>query len=186
MRSPSVYRYALCICALLSLLLVGCEPPEVVIHIDDDLKQSAVQIDFIKVSRVQMATWLAKDIDEYFSTDDLFRRDARQRGELYSVYFNVPEKEFEQRIPPTHPVWQNFQFVPNRTEQVFDILVFVDIPLSSDSNPEVRKQVIPLSASAWPSNFFQRWILQQRGIDKLELTITRTGVRMNPSPVSGS
>ncbi|MCD8482272.1 MAG: hypothetical protein LR015_06140 [Verrucomicrobia bacterium] len=186
MNKDRIHRLFIVLLGILCLFLTACDPPEVVIQIDPDLQSSTLQIDFIKVNRVQLNTWLEKNIDEFFSPEDLFRRDAAQRGEVYSVYFNVPGKEFEHTIPNTHSIWRNFNFQSNRSEQDFDILILVDMPVAHDTNPEVRQRVVPLYARAWPSTFLQRWILQQRGIDKLEITITRTGVRLNPSPVSGT
>ena len=107
--------------SVMLLFLVGGNSPEVEIVISPEYSGAMVQVDFVKVPRSQMSFWLAKDVDEYFSPNDSFRADAVARGDVYSVYYNVPERRFKNRIQKNDSAFEAYKL--SVLQEDFDALV---------------------------------------------------------------
>lgn len=171
------------LCAL--LLLAGCRAPEVRITIGPEFSGAAIQIDFVRVLRTDRARWMEKDIDAYFSPGDPLREEARARGDIFTVHYNVPGKTFVGRIPQDDPLWNRFDFDTGRSEQEFDILVLADLPgLHGAGGPDIRRRIIPLYRRAWSTSFLDT--LFRRGLDTLEIHISGEGIQLTPAPLSES
>ena len=109
------------------LALVGCDDPDVEIVISPEYQSATIQIDFVKVQRSEMAVWTSMNIDDYFSPGSQFRDFAKQRGDIFTVYYNVPQKTFKGSIRSDDPVWERVEY-ERGVEQSFDVIVLADIP----------------------------------------------------------
>jgi len=167
--------------ALLALLvLVGCDPPDVEIVIGPEYQSATIQIDFVRVKRSEVPMWMGMDIDDYFSPGSQFRDFAKQRGDIHTVFYNVPEKVFTEKISKNDPVWENFEF-ERGGEQSFDVIILADIPGSHGGAPvDIRRQIIPLQKKAWSISFFSKVL--GKGLAKLVISITGGGIILDPPP----
>lgn len=172
-------------CALSLLLclwvLVGCDAPDVQVVISPEYQSAMIQIDFIRVPRANVPLWKAKDIDEYFSPGDSFREYALARGDVYSIYYNVPQRKFIGQINRGDSVWEQFQFDAGSTDQEFDVVIMADLPGVHGGSPlDIRRQVIPLYKKAWSISFMDKMF--GKGLDKLVISITSNGILLDPAP----
>ena len=167
--------------ALLALLtLVGCDPPDVEIVIAPKYQSAMIQIDFVKVERSEVPAWMSMDIDEYFSPGNQFRKFAKQRGDIYTVYYNVPQKTFHGNIENDDPVWEGVEY-ERSAEQSFDVIVLADLPGSYGGLPvDIRRRIIPLEKKSWSRSFIGK--LFGKGLGKLVISITETGILLDPPP----
>ena len=162
------------------LTLVGCDPPDVEIVISPEYQSATIQIDFVRVQRSEVPIWMGMNIDEYFSPGSQFRDFAQQRGDIYSVYYNVPQKAFKKSIPSKDPIWQNFEF-ERGSEQSFDIVILADLPGAYGGSPiDIRRQVIPLQKKSWSISLLDK--LLGKGLEKLVISITSGGILLDPAP----
>ena len=163
------------------LALVGCDAPEVEIVISPEYQSAMMQIDFIKVQRSEVPMWLGLNIDEYFSPGSRFRDFAKQRGDIHTVFYNVPDKTFQSTIPSDDPVWENFEY-ERSSEQSFDVIILADIPgVSSGSPVDIRRKIIPLEKNSWSISFLNKVL--GKGLEKLTISITSGGILLDPPPV---
>lgn len=159
------------------VLLSACDPPEVRIEVTPDLADATIQVDFIRVPRERLNEWMRLDVDAYFSHGNRQREGAIERGDVYSVFVNVPDRLFRNRIPPSDTVWTRYPFERRRTDQSFDIFIVADIPGVWDSSreaEEVRIRRIPLVRSAWS--------LPMRGLRHITISISSKGIELSPAP----
>lgn len=180
-------RMALVVSIVIMLtFLTACDAPEVEIVIGDEFRGASVQVDFIKVPRGQINQWLSKDVDEYFSPNDLDRAQAVARGDVHSVYYNIPDRKFIGQIHSKHSVWKSFSFDTGTSDQSFDILVMADLPgVSSEGIVEPRRGIIPLYKKAWSGSFLKS-LFGGGGLNKLTITISQRGILLDPAPVIGT
>ncbi|MGJ8639093.1 MAG: hypothetical protein ACSHYA_06830 [Opitutaceae bacterium] len=184
MRSLIRLKILTVLCSVV-LLIAGCDAPEVSFVVDRAYGDATVQVDFVKVERTDLATWLAKDVDEYFSPGDKMRERAAGSGGIYSVYINVPDRRFVDKIGPKDPLWNRFAFESGKSEQSFDILILADLPGDfSAGGKDIRRQVIPLYRKAWSTSMID--VLLRRGLDTLEISISPSGIGLDPAPIAGS
>lgn len=171
------------IIAVLSLLFIpGCKPPEVRITIGPEFANSAIQIDFVRVPRKDVPSWMSLDVDAYFTPGNPLRAEALEKGMIFSVYYGVPNKPFISRVEEDDPVWNQFDFNRGSTAQDFDIIILADLPgVHGTGEQEIRREKIPLYAKAWPSTLWDRLLLRGR-IDSLAIEFTADGIRMDPAP----
>lgn len=170
--------------SLLGLLvlfaLVGCDAPDVEIVISPEYQSAMIQIDFVRVQRSEIPVWLGMNIDDYFSPGSQFRDFAKQRGDVYTVYYNVPQKAFKGKIPSDDPVWENFEY-ERGSEQEFDVVVLADLPGAYGGAPiDIRRKIIPLQKKSWSISFVDKVL--GKGLDKLAISITSNGILLNPPP----
>lgn len=164
-------------------LLSGCRAPEVRISVGPEFSGAAIQIDFVRVLRSEKSRWLEKDVDEYFSPGDDLRESALANGDIYTIHYNVPGRDFVARIGQDDPLWNRFDFDTGRTEQDFDIIVLADLPGAfGPDSPEVRRTVIPLYRRAWSTSFLD--VVFRRGLDTLEIHLSSEGIRLTPAPLN--
>lgn len=162
----------------ISFLLQGCDPPDVLIKADQDLEEAAVQVDFVRVNREDVANWMALSPDSYFSPLNPMREAAISRGTIYSVHLNVPSKTFQANIASRDPIWNRFGFDSRALDQGFDIVVFVDIPGFTDAGPDdPRRKLLPLYRTAWGERY--------RRIRLLTVHISTKGLFFDPEPTFG-
>ncbi len=165
----------------LLLALVGCDAPDVEIVISPEYQSAMIQIDFVKVQRSEVPIWIGMNVDEYFSPGSQFRDFAKQRGDVYTVYYNVPQKAFQGTISSDDSVWENFEY-ERGSEQSFDVVVLADLPGSYGSSPvDPRRKVIPLQKKSWSISIFNK--LLGKGLEKLVISITSAGILLDPAPV---
>ena len=163
------------------LLLAGCDAPDVKIVISPEYQSATIQIDFVKVQRSEVPIWMGMNIDDYFLPGSQFREFAKQRGDIYTVYYNVPGKAFEESIASDNPVWENFQY-ERGSEQSFDVIILVDLPGAYGGLPiDVRGKIIPLQKKSWPISFFDKVL--GKGLEELVVSITSSGILLDPSPI---
>ena len=172
-------------CSLLVLLvlfaMVGCDAPDVEIVISPEYRSAMIQIDFVKVQRSEVPMWMGMDVDEYFSPSSQFRDFAKQRGDVYTVYYNVPQKAFQEKIPSDDPVWENFEY-ERGAEQAFDVIVLADLPGVYGGSPiDIRRKIIPLQKKSWSISFLNKVL--GKGLEKLVVSITSSGILLDPPPV---
>lgn len=166
---------------LVVLALSGCDAPNVEIVISPEYQSATIQIDFVKVQRSEVPIWLGMNIDEYFSPGSQFREFAKQRGDVYTVYYNVPGKVFTGSISSDDPVWKNFEY-ERGSEQSFDIIILADLPGAYSGSPiDIRRRVIPLQKKSWPISFLDKVL--GKGLEKLVISITSGGILLDPPPV---
>lgn len=172
------------LCLLFLLLLVGCDAPDVDLVISPEFQTATIQVDFIRVQRSNLSVWMSKDVDDYFSPGDSFREHALGRGEIYSVYYNVPQREFNGHVDSEDAVWERFQFDSDTIDQKFDVIIMADIPgVSGGSIADIRRQVIPLYRKAWDLSLKDK--IFGGGLDQLTITITGNGILLDPAPLAG-
>jgi hypothetical protein len=163
------------------LALAGCDAPDVEIVISPEYQSATIQVDFVKVQRSEVPIWMGMNIDEYFSQGSQFREFAKQRGDVYTVYYNVPEKAFKGTIPSDDPVWENFQY-ERGSEQSFDIIILADLPGAYGGSPvDIRRKIIPLQKKSWDISILDK--LLGKGLEKLVISITSNGILLDPPPV---
>lgn len=158
-------------------LLVACDPPEVRIELAPDLAGAAIQVDFVRVPRERLDEWMSLDVDAYFSPGNRKRAAAVERGDVYSVFVNVPDRPFLNRIQSNDAVWSRHPFVRRRTDQSFDILIIADMPgvwAAREGTQEVRIRRIPLLRRSWS--------LPMRGLEQMTITVSSQGIRLSPAP----
>lgn len=164
------------------LSLVGCDAPNVEIIISPEYQSATIQIDFVKVKRSEVPIWMGMNIDEYFSPGSQFRDFAKQRGDIYTVYYNVPQKAFKGTIPSEDPVWESFAFDRGSSEQSFDVIVLADLPGAYSGAPiDIRRQIIPLEKKSWAISFFDKVL--GKGLEELAISITSSGILLDPAPI---
>lgn len=163
------------------LVLVGCDAPDVEIVISPEYQSATIQIDFVRVQRSEVAMWAGMNVDDYFSPNSQFREFAKQRGDIYTVYYNVPEKAFKGSIPSDDPVWENFEY-ERGSEQSFDVIILADLPGAYGGLPvDIRRKIIPLQKKAWSISFLNKVL--GKGLKELTISITSTGILLDPPPV---
>ena len=166
---------------LVLLALVGCDAPDVEIVISPEYQSAMIQIDFVRVQRSEMPVWMGMNIDDYFSPGSQFRNFAKQRGDVYTVYYNVPQKAFKGKIPSDDPVWENFEY-ERGSEQEFDVMILADLPGAHSGSPiDVRRKVIPLQKNSWSISFLNKVL--GKGLEQLVISITSSGILLDPPPV---
>lgn len=162
------------------LLLAGCDAPEVEIVISPEYQSATVQIDFVKVKRSEVPVWMGMNIDDYFLPGSQFREFAKQRGDVYTVYYNVPKKAFQSTIASDDPVWETFEY-ERGAEQSFDVIVLVDLPGTYGGSPiDIRRKIIPLQKKSWSISFFNKVL--GKGLEKLVISISSGGILLDPPP----
>ena len=167
--------------SLVLLFLVGCDAPDVEIVISPEYQSAMIQIDFVKVKRSEVPIWMGMNIDDYFSPGSQFRDFAKKRGDVFTVYYNVPAKAFQGTIPSDDEVWENFEY-ERGSEQSFDIIVLADLPGSYGGSPvDIRRKIIPLQKKSWSISFLDK--LLGKGLGKLVISITSGGILLDPPPV---
>ncbi len=165
---------------LVLLALVGCDAPDVEIVISQEYQTATIQIDFVKVKRSELPVWMGMNVDEYFSHGSQFREFAIQRGDVYTVFYNVPQKAFQEKIPSDDPVWEKFEY-ERGSEQSFDVVILVDLPGAYSGSPvDIRRKVIPLEKKSWSISFFDKVL--GKGLEKLVISITSGGILLDPPP----
>ena len=163
------------------LALVGCDAPDVEIVISPEYQSATIQIDFVKVQRSEMAVWTSMNIDDYFSPGSQFRDFAKQRGDIFTVYYNVPQKTFKGSIRSDDPVWERVEY-ERGVEQSFDVIVLADIPgVYGDSPFDIRRKVIPLEKKSWSISLIKKVL--GKGLDELVISITDQGILLDPEPI---
>ena len=163
------------------LALAGCDAPDVEIVISPEYQSSTIQVDFVKVQRSEVPIWMGMNIDDYFSPGSQFRNLAKQRGDIYTVYYNVPQRAFKKEIPSDDPVWESFEY-ERGPEQSFDVIVLADIPGVYGGSPiDIRRKLIPLEKKSWSISFFDKVL--GKGLEKLVISITSSGILLDPPPV---
>ena len=163
------------------LVLSGCDAPNVEIIISPEYQSATIQIDFVKVQRSEVPIWMGMNVDEYFSPGSQFRDFAQQRGDIYTVYYNVPQKAFKGKIPSEDPVWESFEFERRTAEQSFDIIILADLPGAYGGSPvDIRRQIIPLQKKSWSISLFKK--ILGKGLEKLVISITSGGILLDPAP----
>lgn len=167
------------------LFFTGCDAPEVEVVVSPEYGGATIQVDFIKVPRSQLSLWMSKSVDSYFSPGDQLRKAVVARGEVHTVYYNVPGRYFQGRIDANDAVWQRFNFDKGSKEQDFDILILADVPGGGSAGGlfDLRRRVIPLHKKAWDISFFDG--LLGRGLDKVTITLTEGGILLDPAPAAG-
>ena len=162
------------------LLLAGCDAPEVEIVISPEYQTATIQVDFVKVKRSEVPVWMGMNIDDYFSPGSQFREFAKQRGDVYTVYYNVPKKAFQDTIERDDPVWERFEY-ERGTEQSFDVIILADLPGVYGGSPiDIRRKIIPLQKKSWSISFFDKVL--GKGLEKLVISITSGGILLDPPP----
>ena len=175
-------KYGLVILFLL-LGLVGCDAPNVEIVISPEYQSATIQIDFVKVQRSEVPIWMGMNVDEYFLPGSQFRDFAKQGGDIYTVYYNVPQKAFQNTIPSDDPVWENFEY-ERGSEQSFDVIILADLPGAYGGSPvDIRRQIIPLQKKSWSISLLDK--IFGKGLEKLVISITSAGILLDPAPVEG-
>ena len=178
MNSSMMKSFVVALFALLAL--VGCDVPEVEIVVSPEYQSAAIQVDFVKVQRSEVQAWLSMNIDDYFSPGSKFRDFAKQRGDIFTVYYNIPQKTFKGTIPGDDPAWETVQY-ENSAEQSFDVIVLADIPGASGDNPfDIRRKLIPLRKDSWSVSLMNRML--GKGIGKMVISITEGGITLDPAP----
>lgn len=163
------------------LVLVGCDAPDIEIVISPEYQSATIQIDFVKVQRSEVPMWAGMNVDDYFSPNSQFREFAKQRGDIYTVYYNVPGKAFKGSIPSDDPVWENFQY-ERGSEQSFDVIILADLPGAYGGLPvDIRRKIIPLQKKSWSISFLNKVL--GKGLEELMISITSTGILLDPPPV---
>lgn len=166
---------------LVLLSLVGCDAPDVEIVVSPEYQSAMIQIDFVRVQRSEIPVWLGMNIDDYFSPGSQFRDFAKQRGDIYTVYYNVPQKAFKGEISSDDPVWENFEY-KRGSEQEFDVVVLADIPGFYAGSPiDIRRKIIPLQKKSWSISFVDKVL--GKGLEKLTISISSNGILLDPPPV---
>lgn len=165
---------------LVLLALVGCDAPDVEIVISPEYRSATIQVDFVKVKRSEVPMWMGMDIDRYFSPGSQFREFAVQRGDVYTVYYNVPQKAFKGKIASDDPVWENFEY-ERGAEQSFDVIILADLPGAYGGGPvDIRRKIIPLQKKAWSISLMNKML--GKGLEKLMISITSSGIILDPPP----
>jgi len=165
-------------------ILVGCKPPDIEIVISPEYQGATIQIDFVKVKRSEIPIWMGMDIDDYFSPGSQFRDFAKQRGDIYTVYYNVPQKAFQSSIASDDPVWETIEYERGVSEQAFDVVVLADIPGVSGGAPvDIRRSVIPMQKKFWSLSFFNKVL--GKALSELVISITSQGILLDPPPAEG-
>ena len=163
------------------LLLAGCDAPNVTIVISPEYQSSTIQIDFVKVQRSEVPVWMGMNIDDYFSPGGQFREFAKQRGDIHTVYYNVPDKAFEGRIASDDPVWEIFEY-ERGSEQSFDVVILADLPGAYGGAPvDIRRKVIPLQKKSWSISLLNKVL--GKGLEELVISITSGGILLDPPPL---
>ena len=163
------------------LALVGCDAPEVEIVISPEYQSATIQVDFVKVQRSEVPMWLGMNVDDYFAAGSQFRDFAKQRGDIHTVYYNVPGKAFQGTIASDDPVWKNFEY-ERSSEQTFDVIILADLPGAYGGSPvDIRRKVIPLQKKSWSISFLNKVL--GKGLEKLVISITSGGILLDPPPV---
>lgn len=163
------------------LVLVGCDAPDVEVIISPEYQSATIQIDFVKVKRSEVPIWMGMNIDEYFSPGSQFRDFAKQRGDIYTVYYNVPDKAFKGKIPSDDPIWETFEY-ERGPEQSFDVIILADLPGAYGGSPiDIRRKVIPLQKKSWSISFLNKVL--GKGLKELVISITSGGILLDPPPV---
>ena len=171
------------LCLLFLFFLVGCDAPDVEVVISPEYETATIQVDFIKVPRSDLSVWLSKDVDEYFTPGDSLREHAFTHGDIYSVYYNVPQQKFNGHVDSKGAVWERFEFDEGSSDQTFDVVIMADIPGVEDGSAvDLRRKVIPLHRKAWSISFMDK--IFGGGIDQLTITITSNGILLNPAPLA--
>lgn len=166
--------------SLVLVALVGCDAPDVEIVISPEYQTATIQIDFVKVKRSEVPIWMGIDIDDYFSPGSQFRDFAKQRGDIYTVYYNVPQKAFEGKFDSEDAVWEKFEY-ERGSEQSFDVIVLADLPGAYGGSPiDIRRKIIPLQKKSWSISFFDKVL--GKGVERLVISITSSGILLDPSP----
>jgi hypothetical protein len=177
MNSP--WRIALLFIVL--FLLAGCNTPDVEVVIDPAYRDATIQIDFVKVARGDMR-WDSVDVDAYFTPGSSLREEAARSDRIYSVLYNVPNQYFNGMIPSDASVWSQFG-IKGSGEPDFDIMVLVDSPVvPSQANGSIRKRKIPLDRASWDIGMLSRLNPFSESSLKLKLTITPSGIVLDPAP----
>ena len=123
------------------------------------------------------------DIDDYFSPGSQFRDFAKQRGDVHTVYYNVPNKAFEENIASDDPVWEKFEY-ERSPEQSFDVVILADLPGAYGGAPvDIRRKIIPLQKKSWSISFMNKVL--GKGLEELVISITSSGIILDPPPVEG-
>ncbi|MGK0309533.1 MAG: hypothetical protein ACJAT5_000079 [Lentimonas sp.] len=163
------------------LALAGCDAPNVEIIISPEYQSATIQIDFVKVQRSEVPIWMGMSVDDYFSPGSQFRDFAKQRGDIYTVYYNVPGKAFQGTIPSDDSVWENFEY-ERGSEQSFDVIILADLPGAYGGLPvDIRRKIIPLEKKSWSISFLDK--VFGKGLEKLAISITSGGILLDPPPV---
>ena len=92
----------------------------------------------------------------------------------------MPQKTFHGNIENDDPVWENVEY-ERSAEQSFDVIVLADLPGSYSGLPvDIRRKIIPLEKKSWARSFMGK--LFGKGLGKLVISITETGILLDPPP----
>ena len=111
---------------------------------DETLKGSSIRVHLVGVPDAQLDAFTKYPVDQWFSPDDMMRREAV--GRTVELRFDA-QKSGPQTVDRNNPIWEKW-----KADGVMHVVVFANLP-SSGAAPgkEPGKFVLPLDSRRWES-----------------------------------
>jgi hypothetical protein len=153
-------------------VLTGCPPKygphNVALNLDSGLKENnqwrSVEVDLVGVGDHERAQWESKSIDEYFSSGDSLRADAKANGQAQTLRFSSADAA--KTLARNDPIWKNWKAKQN-------MFVIADLRWYSDADDAKglhRRLIVPIDTSRWESG------------QTIEIAVRRAGLQYKTEP----
>jgi hypothetical protein len=110
---------------------------------DETLKGSSIRVHLVGVTDAQLDAYAKYPVDQWFSPDDMMRREAV--GRTAEMRFDA-QKSGPQTVDRKNPIWEKW-----KADGVMHVVVFANLPSSGAPGREPGKYVLPLDSRRWES-----------------------------------